>query len=95
MPGMPWLIVVLALLAPVAGAAEPKRVLLIHSSGRDFAPGDAVSQSFRSELARQFEQPVAFHEISLQAQRAGGGRMSVRSTRSCASNMARHRRTWW
>jgi signal transduction histidine kinase len=62
--------IVLALLAPAAGAAEPKRVLLIHSSGRDFSPGDAVSHAFRAELGRQFTHPVAFHEISLEAQRA-------------------------
>jgi hypothetical protein len=32
--------------------AEPKRVLLIHSFGREFEPFTTFSENFRSELAR-------------------------------------------
>jgi len=59
------------LLVPAAEAAEPKRVLIIHSWGRDFAPFNAVALAFRSELAQQLKQPVAFHEASLDAERLG------------------------
>ena len=64
-------LILLVLLALGAEAAEPKRVLLIHSASRDVAPVDAVFAAFRAELARLFKQPVAFHEISLAARRAG------------------------
>ena len=65
-------LLLLLLLAPVGEAAEPKRVLIIHSWGRDFAPFNAVALAFRTELARQLKQPVAFHEASLDSERTGG-----------------------
>jgi signal transduction histidine kinase len=64
-------LILLGMLAVGAEAAEPKRVLLIYSSSRDFAPADAVANPLRAELERQLEQPVAFHEIWLEARRAG------------------------
>ena len=48
-------------------AAEPKRVLLLHSFGRDFAPYDAVAAAFRTELAQGWPEPIAFYEASLDA----------------------------
>ena len=65
------MLLLLALLLPMAEAAEPKRVLIIHSWGRDFAPFNAVALTFRTELARQLKQPVAFHEVSLDSERTG------------------------
>src|SRR5512135_22666 len=48
----------------VAGA-EPKRVLLIHSFGRDFAPYNTFSGVLRSELASQSSGAVDVFEVSL------------------------------
>src|SRR5262245_22433892 len=64
------LLVLLALVAP-AEAAESKRVLILHSFGRDFAPFSTVGSVFRTELASQSHVTVAFQEISLDSERAG------------------------
>jgi signal transduction histidine kinase len=53
-------------------AAEPKRVLLLHSLGRDFAPFADVSGRFREELIRQSTDPVDYYEISLETARFAG-----------------------
>ncbi|PWU09442.1 MAG: ATPase [Verrucomicrobia bacterium] len=53
----------------LAGAApvEAKRVLMIHSFGREFAPFTAISSAFRTELAQQSPGPIEFHEASLES----------------------------
>src|SRR5215813_7242161 len=38
---------------PAAAAAEPKRVMLLHSFGRDFKPWSEYAKSIRAELDRQ------------------------------------------
>jgi signal transduction histidine kinase len=53
-------------------AAEPKRVLLLHSFGREFAPYDAVVATFRTELARGSSKPLAVYDASLDAEQASG-----------------------
>ena len=58
-------------LAALATSA-PKRVLIIHSFGRDIAPFDTVASSFRRELASHAPGPVVFLETSLDAGRAVG-----------------------
>lgn len=60
----------LALTARAQGVA--RRVLIVHSFGRDFAPYDAVSAAFRRELASRSPQPVLFLEAALDAGRAIG-----------------------
>jgi len=50
-------------------APRVKRVLILHSFGRDFAPFNAVSSAFRTELARQSTAPVEFLEASLETAR--------------------------
>jgi len=64
---------VLVLLALSFGAqgAEPKRVLIVHSFGRDFAPFNAVAPALRAELAGNVSGPVIFSEASLDAERSG------------------------
>jgi signal transduction histidine kinase len=59
--------ILLAALGPAA--AGPKRVLLLHSLGRDFAPFADVSGRFREELIRQSTDPVDYYEISLETAR--------------------------
>src|ERR1700741_2170256 len=61
----------LAVSASLAQAAEPRRVLVINSFGRDFAPFNSVASAFRIELARLMPGGLVFHEVSLDAERAG------------------------
>jgi signal transduction histidine kinase len=52
------------LLASISTAAdEPRRVLLLDSFEKEFAPFDVFKATFRNELAEQF--PVAFYELSV------------------------------
>lgn len=46
-------------------AASPKRVLVLHSFGRDFAPYDTIASVFRTELARRAAEPITFVEANL------------------------------
>jgi signal transduction histidine kinase len=55
-----------------AMAAEPKRVLLLHSFGREFAPYDVIGAAFRSELAQDSSEPVAVYDASMDAGQASG-----------------------
>lgn len=48
-----------------AEAAGPKKVLILHSFGRDFAPYDTITSVFRTELARQSTEPINFVEANL------------------------------
>ena len=45
--------------------AEPKRLLLVNSFGRDFAPWSEYAKNFRAELDRQWRDPVDLSEASL------------------------------
>ena len=54
------------------GEPAPKRVLIVHSYGRDIAPFDTVASSFRRELALRAPAPVVFLETSLDAGRTIG-----------------------
>jgi signal transduction histidine kinase len=68
-----WAAAALLILAALGPAtAEPKRVLLLHSLGRDFAPFADVSGRFREELIRQSGDPVDYYEISLETARFSG-----------------------
>lgn len=55
----------------VAAGAEPKRVLLIYSFGRDFAPYNAFSGVLRTELVSQSSKSVDLLEVSLESARFG------------------------
>ena len=50
---------------PAGFAAESKRVLLLHSFGRDFKPWSEYAKSIRSELDRQSPWPLDIIEYSL------------------------------
>ena len=58
-----------ALLLPVADASEPKRVLIVHSFGRDFAPYNIVATTLRTDLTQLMRESVALHEASLDLER--------------------------
>jgi len=53
-----------------ASAASPKRVLLIHSFTRDFAPFNTFSAILRTELVSQSPEPVDVFEVSLESARS-------------------------
>lgn len=67
-------LVLLALILPalpghVAEVAEPKRVLIIHSFGRDVAPYNGIGLALRTDLTQLLRHSVAFQEIALDAER--------------------------
>jgi PAS domain S-box-containing protein len=59
--------------AATVEAPRVKRVLILHSFGRDFAPFNAASSGFRTELARQSPVPIEFLEASLETARFAEG----------------------
>ena len=55
-----------ASLAPASGAvAGPKRVLILYSDGRNFAPWAVIASAFQTELAERSGLPIEFCEVSL------------------------------
>ena len=54
---------------PGADAAEPKRVMLLYSFGRDFKPWSDYATTIRTELTRQSPWPIDITEHSLVAAR--------------------------
>jgi len=52
-----------------ADGVTPKRVLLIHSFGRDFAPYDTIASVFRTEFAKGSHEPIVLFETTLDAGR--------------------------
>jgi PAS domain S-box-containing protein len=55
-----------------AAGAAPTRVVLLHSYGRGFEPYNTFSENFRTELAKQFAQPLEFHDVALESVRLQG-----------------------
>jgi signal transduction histidine kinase len=71
----PWAVALLMVLAALcapsrATATEPKRVLFLHSFGRDFAPYDVTVAAIRADLMRDSGQTVAIYDASLDAGQA-------------------------
>ena len=65
-----------ALLAFAAGnatAAEPKRVLLLHSFGADFQAEDTFAGYLRTDLAEKSPYPIDRYEVSLEIARFSDG----------------------
>ena len=50
-------------------AADPKRVMMLHSFGRDFKPWSEYAKAIRTELDRQSPWPLELHEHSLEIAR--------------------------
>jgi signal transduction histidine kinase len=53
-------------------AAQTKRVLILHSFGRVFAPDDAIVATFRTKLAEGASEPLAVYDESLDAAQTSG-----------------------
>lgn len=56
-------------------AATAKRVLILHSFGRDFAPYDTIASTFRTDLAKRSADPITFIEANLDSTRSAGDRV--------------------
>jgi hypothetical protein len=65
-------ILVLLLASSSAAVEEPRRVLLLDSYEKEFAPFDVFRSRFRSELVKQFSEPVTFSEVSVEPARFSG-----------------------
>lgn len=48
-----------------ANSADPKRVLLLHSFGRDIAPFSEMTKSFHAALVKRSPEPLDFYEASI------------------------------
>jgi signal transduction histidine kinase len=66
-------VVVLLLCMTGEAFSEPKRVLLLHSFGRDFAPWNEYARIIREELERQSKEPIDIFEASLATARFPDG----------------------
>jgi signal transduction histidine kinase len=68
----PVLLSTVVLFFAMTGAAlsEPKRVLLLHSFGRDFAPWNEYARTIREELGLQSKEPIDIFEASLATARS-------------------------
>ena len=62
--------VVLLLAMTGEALSEPRRVLLLHSFGRDFAPWNEYARVIREELGRQSKEPIDIFEASLATARS-------------------------
>jgi hypothetical protein len=58
-----------------ANASEPKRILLLHSYGRDFSPWKEYANEIRAELDRKFHGPIDIYEASLASARFADGNL--------------------
>ena len=61
----------LLILARSADAADPDRVLLLHSFGPDFSPWNTITPPFREALRKLAPNSIDLYEASLQAERFG------------------------
>jgi hypothetical protein len=65
-----WLAVLMLVFAVIrVSAAEPKRVLLLHSFGPQFAPWVFFAAQFRDELFKQSPDRIDLYEASLEGSR--------------------------
>jgi signal transduction histidine kinase len=64
------LVLLICVGSSVVWAAEPKRVLLLHSFGRDFKPWSEYAKAIRAELERRSPWQLNFYEHSLEIARS-------------------------
>jgi len=71
---------------PGAMAKDAKRVLLLHSFGREFAPYELIVATIRTELAKGSSEPVAVYDASLDS-----GQTSAAEDSQAFIDLLRHR----
>jgi signal transduction histidine kinase len=59
------------IVCPAVGASDSKRVLILHSFGRDFKPWSEYGKAIRTELVRQSSRPIDIIEHDLVSARSG------------------------
>src|SRR5580700_7791837 len=69
-----------------AMAKDAKRVLLLHSFGREFAPYELIVATIRTELAKGSSEPVAVYDASLDS-----GQTSAAEDSQAFIDLLRHR----
>ena len=65
-------VILLLIAATTAAATEPKRILLLHSFGRDFSPWNEYAKQIRAELRQQIPGRIDIFEASLATARFPG-----------------------
>jgi signal transduction histidine kinase len=60
-----WVVAILMVVSIETAAADPRRVLLLHSFGPYFSPWAETAQSFRAELFKQSPDPIDLYEASV------------------------------
>ena len=72
-------------------AAEPKRILMLHSFGRATSPYDSASSTFRDAMLDAWPGQVAFYDFALESGRPVQGvfNLSQRVPRSDAAHNAK------
>ena len=84
----------LALLSAGAEAAAPKRVLVIHSFARDFAPYNVVGNALRTELTQQMASRSLCRRSRSTPSSVARRRTSICSSSTSWAAPASHRPTW-
>src|SRR6185295_8828186 len=64
-----WLTLLVFIFAATSAAAQPKRVLLLHSFGPQFVPWTFFAAQFREALFRQSQHKIDLYEASLEGSR--------------------------
>jgi len=67
-------VVMLFFAAITTAMGEPRRILVLHSVGRDFSPWAELARSFRAEVDQQSSEPIDFYEASLSSERLGANK---------------------
>src|SRR6478736_6655391 len=81
-----WLTLLVFIFAATSAAAEPKRVLLLHSFGPQFVPWVFFAGQFREELFKQSPDKIDLYEASLEGSRFSTARRARPNRRlSCGS----------
>ena len=82
----------LALLAgEIALAAEPKRVMMLHSLGAQFGPWSEYAKAIRTELLRQSPGPLDIIDHALVSARDRDETQRARSSSTCAHSIPDNR----
>lgn len=71
--GRPFVIALLLFAMCGAATAEPKRVLLLHSFGREFSTWTQFTRVLRTELNEKSSERIEFHDAALGTERFGVG----------------------
>jgi PAS domain S-box-containing protein len=82
---------ILACASLSSAQTEPRQVLLLYSSVRDFASHNTFATMFRPELIRSFAEPIDFIEVSLQAARLSASASEESIVNELRSTLPRRR----